>query len=183
MRREVLNPRLDPGVWRELIELKRIAELPRTPVIPEIVLIKDRKIVWRIALSPTRSAFLSEEVPNFGKKFVAYVHGGKFYRQWRRQSLLRPGDFQGCPRVDDMDRDYKYPSAVRGFTHGRANPVPLADIVFLKGIGFTNGITRTLWLIRNGAQSFPVATSCEESSLRLARELGVSPVIICLEGS
>lgn len=181
--REALNPRLNLRVWRELIELKRTAEVAQEPVIPEIVLIEAGKIVWRIALSPTRSAFLSEVVPNYGKKFVAYVHAGKFYSQWRRQSLLRPGDLQGCPRLDDMDRDYKYPSAVRGFTHGGANPVPLADIVFLKGIGFTNGITRTLWLIRNGAQSFPVATSCEESSLRLARELGVSRVIICLEGS
>jgi len=177
-----MRPLLNPRSWREIFQLKRDLVMPATPLAPEIIDVGTGKIVWKIFLTPTKSVFVSQSTPNYGKKFVAYIHAGHFYRAWRLQTLLNPGESQGCPRVEDMVKDYKYLSAGRGFAHGLVNPVPLPDIDFFNGIGFTDGITRTMWLISNGAQAFPVSTGSEESGLLLARKFGISPSIICLQG-
>lgn len=173
---------LNPLVWCELISLRLgQATLPILP-LPEVVLVEPGKLIWRVSLGPERSAYLSQKAPNYGQQYVAYVDASRFYSVWRRQSLLDPGDYQGCPRIENMPRDYKYSDAQRGFEHGAENPVPLADVGFDTRISFTNGITRTLWLIYNGAKAFPVSTDSEESARRLVRELGAAQNIICLEG-
>ncbi len=62
-------------------------------------------------------------------------------------------------------RDYKFQEAVEGFAQGAENPVPLAKIGLSWGtpgaVVFRDGITRTLWLLANGASAFPV--ECEAS--------------------
>lgn len=71
-----------------------------------------------------------------------------------RQHRAQPGNWR---------LDSKFPDAERGFAQGERNPVPLALVSCNRfhgesrpSIGFTNGITRTLWLLANGAPMFPV---------------------------
>lgn len=80
--------------------------------------------------------------------------------------------------------DYKFHHAENGFAQGIDNPVPLAylhcyltdkrqkikgtlverilnknwEICQVPYCAFTNGITRTIWLLANGAEYFPVMT-------------------------
>ena len=63
-----------------------------------------------------------------------------------------------------------------GFAHGAENPVPLAKIGLSWGppgaVVFIDGITRTLWLLANGASAFPV--ECEASIAEaLSQAVGV----------
>lgn len=87
-------------------------------------------------------------------------------------------------------KDYKFHLAEQGFSSGELNPVPLAYVhCYLcdehgsfnnkplnKLIGrsiadkkpycaFTNGITRTIWLLANGAKCFPVMTDSKSYEL------------------
>ncbi|MBA3537617.1 MAG: hypothetical protein H0T84_13585 [Tatlockia sp.] len=81
-------------------------------------------------------------------------------------------------------KDYKFHHAEEGFSLGISNPVPLAyvhcyltdfnesfatkifnSVIVKKNMikkrpycAFTNGITRTIWLLANGAECFPVIT-------------------------
>lgn len=63
--------------------------------------------------------------------------------------------------------DYKLKYAIEGFACGLENPVPLAEVGVdgAGGVGFTNGITRTLWLLVHRAAAFPVEcrTACSSS--------------------
>lgn len=74
-------------------------------------------------------------------------------------------------------KDYKFQYAEEGFSHGITNPVPLAQVNYESTGGvqnywskltkktqqghlsFTNGITRTIWLLAHGAKYFPVEVS------------------------
>lgn len=89
-------------------------------------------------------------------------------------------------------KDYKFHYAEKGFSHGITNPVPLAYVHcyltdvrenFISGLSkflfgkdskkkipycaFTNGITRTIWLLANGAECFPVMTDIRSYELLL----------------
>lgn len=77
-----------------------------------------------------------------------------------------------------MPNDYKFKHAVDGFANNQNSPVPLAFLSarYVDGhpyIGFTNGVTRTLWLLVNGAKSFPVEVHKEESAKYLYEFAGI----------
>ena len=58
-------------------------------------------------------------------------------------------------------KDYKFHLAEKGFSHGIKNPVGLACLQAnsqYPQVSFTDGITRTIWLLANGASLFPVFT-------------------------
>lgn len=69
--------------------------------------------------------------------------------------------------------DRKFGDAQTGFAHGRDNPVPIAvigvhDTPHAGGPGsvaFINGITRTIWLLANGAKAFPIECQVSEADL------------------
>jgi hypothetical protein len=94
----------------------------------------------------------------------------------------------------------KYPSAEKGFACGIESPVPLAqphvnigtiktpvysrwlryfkrlervDETSFEYIGFTDGVTRTMWLIENGVEVFPVECRIEEAA-KMQRAVGVA---------
>lgn len=62
----------------------------------------------------------------------------------------------------------KFPDAEQGFAWGIKNPVRLPLVgcnpenSSTATVGFTNGVTRTIWLMANGAKEIPV--SCERGS-------------------
>lgn len=122
---------------------------------------------------------------NFG---IVIVDAQKFLGLWRADPRRQhEAKTNGMP--DTWPNDYKYSQAVEGFSHGRDNPVPLADVSFIASIrtsvsykflqfgrserqekveyvAFTNGITRTIWLLTHGCAAFPV-----KCGMSCAREL------------
>ncbi|MCW8348708.1 hypothetical protein MD535_22220 [Vibrio sp. ZSDZ65] len=70
----------------------------------------------------------------------------------------------------------KFHYAEKGFSFGVENPVPLANMTTNKdypSVGFINGITRTIWLLANGAQYFPAFVFDKEVANKLHRFFGV----------
>lgn len=103
------------------------------------------------------------------------VDGSRFYEVWR-QATLSGLSAVPCPPRSQMHRDYKFGDAERGFNYGIANPVPLADVSAREVhrqtvIYFTNGVTRTLWLLASGAEVFPVMVD-QASRDTLSRAVG-----------
>ncbi|MRD74146.1 hypothetical protein GH865_12945 [Rhodocyclus tenuis] len=135
------------------------------------------------------------ERENFG---IVIVDAQKFLRLWRADPHGRHrAEANGTP--ESWPNDRKYSDAVKGFSHGRENPVPLADVSYGKAIrtsvtykflrfgrserqeeveyvAFTNGITRTIWLLTNGCMAFPVmcGISCARELFGAAAAEGTS---------
>lgn len=111
-------------------------------------------------------------------RFVVPVHAAAFYRAWLAGGLQSSKRWDGCLLPSELATDYKYRHAVAGFAHGEQNPVPLARVgaCYHKGtvkIGFTDGITRTFWLLANNAAAFPVMVADLESAEALAKSVGL----------
>ncbi|WP_321959534.1 plasmid fertility inhibition factor family protein [Burkholderia cenocepacia] len=130
------------------------------------------RAVWRIPVPGQDDRYMSASASEIATEmFVVHVDGDAFYLAW-----LRSGD--QCILRSQMPRDYKYAYAVDGFAQGRSNPVPLADVGAWNDergrthIGFTNGITRSFWLISNSAPAFPVQVHGRESAELLHRTVG-----------
>ncbi len=92
--------------------------------------------------------------------------------------------------------DYKYAFAERGFAAGEGNPVPLADVACHQDssastvscdqsafdgtssirsppyLSISNGVTRSIWLMSNGASLFPVECRVKDRADLLAAEAG-----------
>ncbi len=112
------------------------------------------------------------------KRTIVMVESNKLLELWRNDPLTRHAEIAyGNP--ESWCKDYKYHNAEQGFLAGKDNPVPLAEISYqelseayhkkrvtsrlfqqnpkkISCISFTNGITRTIWLLSNGASHFPV---------------------------
>lgn len=112
---------------------------------------------------------------------IAIVDAKKFIELWRNDPLGFEAD-KAFGTEKTWRADYKFQDAHRGFAHGEQNPVPLAFISFntaqrqvieykyklfgkritsesLAYVSFTNGITRTIWLLANQSPTFPI--ECE----------------------
>lgn len=138
--------------------------------------------IWEVLIPGRESVFMYAESGYINEKlFVIHVDTEKFYRMWFKDSS--PWNLyvtNACPIRSTMYRDYKYGEAIVGFSHGLENPVPLADIgslahIHRENITFTNGVTRTMWLISNHAPSFPVAVSNEHDARFLNKHFGLTP--------
>ncbi|WP_137959701.1 hypothetical protein [Burkholderia sp. 4M9327F10] len=134
------------------------------------------------------------------QRAVVEVRADKFLDLWRKDPFRAHAEIaNGNPST--WVSDYKYAHAVDGFSRGGTNPVPLAEVgcglrreapagdnsrrffglrrnalhtqtneTFY--VTFTNGITRTLYLLANGAAVFPVTCSLKDAEL-LQRLAGV----------
>ncbi len=135
----------------------------------------DGRSIWRIDMPGRRFVYMS----SVDKESVAVVNASRFYYYWLRQSVRQDRGSPGaCVTKAKMKCDYKYHYAEEGFSHGLANPVPVANIgCFLSNgepyIGFTDGITRTFWLISNGCKAFPIDAGDVESAQLLNEFCGV----------
>ncbi|QPB72731.1 hypothetical protein XFHB_13030 (plasmid) [Xylella fastidiosa] len=137
--------------------------------------------IWRIPVSGQADRYMSASAGYSGKEtFVVHVDANAFYLAW-----LRSGSDKHCVLRSQMPSDYKYAYAVDGFAEGSSNPVPLAEVGAWNDdrgrthIGFTNGITRSFWLISNDAPSFPVQVYGYESAELLNRTAGTPQGMIC----
>lgn len=145
-------------------------------------------VVFTVPLSNRPPVFMSMEVTenNRDKSGVVIVDSEKFLELWRNDPhSIHRSEANGNPQTWPHDR--KYMSAADGFSHGFENPVPLAYIshgistrtifsyrflCFRKSVhreqfhhvDFTNGITRTIWLLTQGCPAFPI--ECEMPGAR-----------------
>lgn len=104
------------------------------------------------------------------KRAVVVVDSSKLLACWRAY----PHSREPVAFMDEAGwrKDYKFGDAEDGFVRGVENPVPLARVGVHPPVGtngttsvaFGNGITRTIWLLANGAPAFPIECSTDEAS-------------------
>ncbi|MCA7888881.1 hypothetical protein LGM58_37515 [Burkholderia contaminans] len=101
---------------------------------------------------------------------VVEVDAQRFLAAWRQAGSGYPEIAHQT--IDGWRRDYKFDEARKGFDEGWSNPVPLAYVTAWApamdappGISFTNGITRTIWLLAARAERFPVSCSAGDATL------------------
>ena len=123
------------------------------------------------------------------RRSVSIVDAGVFVALWRASPYQQHKDIANGS-LTSWRNDDKYHDAEDGFSQGISNPVPLAKVNFATEvtkpsiwtkltnganqhdyISFTNGITRTIWLLCNGAKSFPVEVAAHEEE-RLSNAAG-----------
>lgn len=157
-------------------ELPVIDPSTRRPAVFEI---SSSRVVWEIPLSGGRACFMRVDRTNFGNKnqFVVFVRASDFYAIWRaveyakgREEPHRP------PELSRIPLDRKWGWQAKCWAEGKSNPVPLANVTYHPdyGIGFNDGITRTLWLLHNKAPIFPVLVREQDSAFGLHETVGVS---------
>lgn len=150
---------------------------------------------FEVALPDGRVLHLSAELPSDDDVYaVVLVDAKRFLSLWR-SPLSSHRDIATMDETT-WPSDHKFLDAVAGFDCGRDNPVPLAEvscsrmtndvvrkrrrfwlwnetvIVARAGepyLGFTNGVTRTIFMLAGGVSAFPV--KCAVSSAKLLWEL------------
>lgn len=150
---------------------------------------------FTVTLRSGQTVHMQAQLPHEEDYYVVViVDADRFVELWRQPLSSHRDVALNTPET--WPQDYKYAYAVDGFSHGAENPVPLAqvscwrsasDIVtyesrfyFFKRkvivgcagdpcLSFVNGITRTIYLLSNGAKSFPVL--CERRTADLLVEL------------
>jgi len=154
-------------------------------------------IVFTVALPDSAPVYMSVQKTNYcnDMRTVVIVDAAKFLQLWQAEpnSICKELS-HGNPEIWRNDR--KYHHAETGFSRGEINPVPLAEVAcatnsrqivtykFLR-FGrcehtensayscFTNGVTRTIWLLSKGCKTFPV--ECNISSAKLLYEAASAP--------
>lgn len=142
------------------------------PTEPKMASINHDFAAWEIELPNGKQCRMSACFGAIDDEFyVVHVDAQKFYYYWLISSLFLDDSHRTnhCVLLKDMQRDYKFEHAVEGFKNTENNPVPLANLSARfehnnPYIGFTNGVTRTMWLLSNGAKSFPVEVHGEHSA-------------------
>lgn len=170
-------------VWRETKKVdKQLVRLQLAQFSePEIVL-GQRELIWRISVPKHKDVFMTARDAS-DSDFIVYVHGLAFYRAWLACEIT---DYQACPVKQDMPKDSKFHWSSSHFAIGIENPVPLAEVgvnVISRQftVCFTDGITRTLWLLSNEVEVFPVLVGDEESAVMLAEKVGISKPVRVIE--
>lgn len=144
--------------------------------------------------------FMYEQRPNYmnSERAVVEVDAEKFLDLWRQPFSSHPEVASGTPQTWPDDSKFHWPD--EHFMEGRKNPVPLAQVscrivtrqnpVWRRKFGvfkslvsietiqspsvhFTDGVTRTIWLLTFGAERFPVECPVADAPL-LQKLAGVS---------
>ena len=157
---------------------RQVAASPRAKAC-NIHQLGHERAVWCVPVPHQANRYMSASAGHIGTEmFVVHVDADAFYLAWLRCD-------EQCVLRSQMPRDYKYAYAVDGFAQGNSNPVPLAEVAAWNDkrgrthIGFTNGITRSFWLISNVAPSFPVQVYGRESAELLHSTAGTTQGPIC----
>ncbi len=150
-------------------------------------------VVFEVPLGEGHASVYMRAVIKHGmhnRRALVFVDAQKFHACWRAEFYgIHDEQAQGSRTTWPLDR--KFPEANRGFAQGISNPVPLAYVharsepkrfpitkrvlgIFKRTIGyetrpvnyvtFTDGVTRTIWLLNFGAPVFPVMVDQTEAA-------------------
>jgi len=120
--------------------------------------------VYKIYLEHSFVYMRVDKTPYYNsERYIVIVDSNKFYKEWTGKTV-------GHCVIDDDWEFRKYEDAKVGFSKGIIDPVPVAQIGYSDVVSFTDGITRTKLLIRNGALCFPVECS-RKSAKNLYKKL------------
>lgn len=165
----------------ECFQLEKQIKMQSVPQMSLMTSIDANGIVWQIDLPDREPCFMCSKIGELDDQFfVVHVDAQKFYYYWLLSSV-NPSDRNRpnhCVLLKDMPRDYKFHNAVNHFKDSQSNPIPLA-LAFADSyygnpyIGFTDGVTRTMWLLVNGAKSFPIEVHSEGSAQHLFELAGI----------
>lgn len=184
-----MNTQLNPSLKSHYAYLKKLEcfaleqqiKDPSAPTTLHLASITGNEIVWQIELPNQKPCFMRSIIGGLEDEyFVVHVDAKRFYYHWLLSSV-NPSDRNRpnhCVLLKDMPQDYKFNDAVKGFADCVDNPVPLAlafaDHAFGNPyIGFTNGVTRTMWLLVQGVKSFPIEVHGEDSANQLYELAGI----------
>jgi hypothetical protein len=152
--------------------------------------------IFSVPLRGGREVFMRvDEAPYENEhRGVVIVEARKFLHLWRADPYKNHQEIaQGNP--DTWRQDYKCNDAVKGFSYGFKNPVPLSAVGYaevdllsvsykflwfgrkehirrVRFVSFINGITRTIWLLSHGCRAFPVECRMPEA-ITLHRQASV----------
>lgn len=141
---------------------------------------EEPRIVFTVPLPQKGPVFMSMRITDYGRDNlgIVIVDARQFLGLWRSEPNSSHREVaNGSPAT--WLHDDKYSRAAEGFSHGRENPVPLADISYgtvtrtsvtqkwlrfggsehqeqIQYVAFSDGITRTIWLLTQGCLAFPV---------------------------
>lgn len=152
------------------------------------------------------TVYMYEQRPTFGGDTwaVVEVDPERFLQLWRQPGSSHPEVAHQSPATWPLDRKYRWPA--RHFAQGAADPVALAtvscelrrvetpvwrrrllwkmlervDVSEHPILSFSDGVTRTIWLLAHGATSIPVKCPIGDAALlhELAGVAGSMPVSI-----
>ncbi|WP_246871139.1 plasmid fertility inhibition factor family protein [Pantoea ananatis] len=133
---------------------------------------------FSVGLRNGQKAWMKLSLGHDSDKWVVIVRKRPFLEAWA-QNGREPQLANGDETV--WRKDFKFHRSEKCFSLGYADPVPLAlcDARYEldKGLpvlntSFADGITRTIWLLANGAESLPVSVTSEKSARLLFRGAG-----------
>lgn len=133
-------------------------------VLPHSI-IKSKKgdlFVFSVRLASTAVVYMSVNQNKYSSNDyqIVTVDACKFLAAWRAEPTNFYGEFSNANK-EFWRNSRKFHLADEGFSRGKNDPVPLADVT-CETLGerhhvfFTNGITRTIWLLANECRFFPV---------------------------
>ncbi|NYA15551.1 plasmid fertility inhibition factor family protein [Serratia fonticola] len=138
---------------------------------------------FEIPLREGKFAYMEQALSDTSESHIVIADRHRLLSAWRNNpNSIVPELSRGDESA--WRRDRKFHEAEKGFSHGADNPVPLANphcrFILDQGLpvpalGFTNGITRTIWLLANGADRFPVHADNHRSAQMLQRGIGYRP--------
>lgn len=134
--------------------------------------------VWRLPVPGESDAYMATEAGGADHDlFVVPVSGAAFNRLWLGGGLNSQERPDGCRLRAELATDSKFRHAVAGFAEGEGNPVPLPRVSLTRENGtpsvrFSDGVTRTFWLLANSVAAFPVVVAGEQQAAALASLAG-----------
>ncbi|MCK9336313.1 MAG: hypothetical protein M0P43_00650 [Arcobacteraceae bacterium] len=146
----------------------------------------ERSAIFEIKLD-NRIVYMSADCTNYmnDTRYVVIVETNKFLKLWQNEPnpLSKNLNF-GNKEIWKMDK--KFADAEKGFSFGKSNPVPLANMVCyinknnkLPYIAINDGITRIIWLLSNGVEYFPIECKNINEAQLLIKSAGYKNSDIC----
>lgn len=162
----------------------RRAESLTRPAAPKLVTIGRNQAVWELAVPGVMLPVYmrAERDVDEAESFVVHVAGDLFYLAMLSSVRVLRTSSHGLAHMarSDMPKDYKFHHAVKGFQRTADYPVPLAEPAVgvsprgaVRITGFSNGITRTYWLLANNCPAFPVLIHGQQEAELLAEQVGM----------
>ncbi|MEN3262482.1 hypothetical protein AAH678_27955 [Sodalis endosymbiont of Spalangia cameroni] len=135
---------------------------------------------FKIPLIDGGFAYMDQAISNTSSGEIVIADSQRFLSAWHNNSnSIVPELSRGDKTAWRLDS--KFQDAENGFSLGACNPVPLAELhcffilergLPIPSVSFTNGITRTIWLLYNDVDRFPVYAYDHRSSELLQRGIG-----------